>query len=299
MVSAILKLFSSTSFTRKCYRSVGNILGSWHHKRTGIRGHYVERSKLWFNLLEERHIVQNNSRLLEVGPGSAHWDAIFTKLLYDVEISLYDVWDCRQLEAIKYNATVLEKLIDDMANIAPTRREQSHGLLRTISRVKSFEDLYRLLDFEYIVDQRGCLTGFSAASYDVVYSFNVLEHVKEGAILEFTKNLYRLLKPGGYSIHQIDLCDHLAYYHRSLLPKNYLRYSDKCWKRCFQNEVQYFNRLQRSEWLNIFQDTGLELVEEQSEFSEIGDFALSSRFRHLEKHDLECTTLTLIHRKPY
>ena len=41
----------------------------------------------------------------------------------------------------------------------------------------------------------------------------------------------------------------LYHYDTSVSAKNYLRYSDAVWKRWFENRVQYFNRVQRREWL--------------------------------------------------
>jgi hypothetical protein len=296
--SAALKLFSSTSLTKKLYRTIGNVWGSYQRKKSELPERYLERSKLFLSLLEKHHIVQDGHSFVELGTGWVHWDAIFVRLFHDVEISLYDVWDCRQLEAIKHNSRKLDSVIDDIVHTAPIQREHIHHLLHDISNVNSFKQLYQLLGFEYILDPVGCLDCFSDNSYDLAYSFDVLEHIKEGILSEFTQNLYRLLKSGAYSIHQIDLCDHLAYYDRRLLPKNYLRYSDSSWKRWFQNEVQYFNRLQRPEWLSLFQNAGLELVEEQSQFTPIGDVVPIGRFEHFDRQDLECTTLTLVHKKP-
>ncbi len=41
------------------------------------------------------------------------------------------------------------------------------------------------------------------------------------------------------------------------------RYAEKVWKRYFENDVQYFNRVQRPEWLEMFQQAGFEMVEEE------------------------------------
>jgi len=107
----------------------------------------------------------------------------------------------------------------------------------------------------------------------------------------------RILRPGGYSIHQIDLGDHLSYYDPAVSVKNYLRYSDAAWGRWFENEVQYFNRVQRPEWLHLFENAGLLLVEEQLRTEDIGTMKVDQKYGHLGRQDLECTALTVVHRK--
>ena len=43
------------------------------------------------------------------------------------------------------------------------------------------------------------------ASFDVVYSVSVIEHVPEAAALDFLADTLRILKPGGIALHAIDL----------------------------------------------------------------------------------------------
>ena len=46
--------------------------------------------------------------------------------------------------------------------------------------------------------------------------------------------MYRSLKPGGYSIHQIGIDDHLTHFDSSQSPKKYISYSDNVWKLLFE-----------------------------------------------------------------
>jgi hypothetical protein len=106
------------------------------------------------------------------------------------------------------------------------------------------------------------------------------------------------LKPGAYTIHQIGIDDHLTHYDPKASHKQYLKYSDRVWRGFFENEVQYFNRLQTSDWLEAFVRAGFELVERIEEGTNIDSLPIDSRFRAYPKKDLECTTLTLVYRKP-
>lgn len=52
------------------------------------------------------------------------------------------------------------------------------------------------------------------------------------------------------------------------------------------------------EWLNLFQGVGLELVEEEVRPCRIDTINIAETYKHLERHDLECKALIVIHQKP-
>jgi len=76
-----------------------------------------------------------------------------------------------------------------------------------------------------------------------------------------------------------------------------LKYSDAVWELCFENDVQYFNRIQRGEWLRLFSQSGFELLEEESLFQPI-HARISKKYENVDRKDIECTTLEMVHRKP-
>lgn len=171
-------------------------------------------------------------------------------------------------------------------------------MLGAIAASTSYEEIYRVLGFKYVVDPAGSLETFPDDSFDLAYSLSVLEHVRSDDLPAFTRSLYRLLKPGGFSVHLIDLGDHLAYYDTGVSYKNYLRYSDRQWKALFQNDVQYFNRVQRPEWMNMFRRAGFSLVEEIAEPLDITGLRIDPAYAHLSREDQSCMTLKIVHRKP-
>jgi predicted SAM-dependent methyltransferase len=248
---------------------------------------------------KDYEVIHEGDHLLEIGTGWLHWESTLIRLFYDVEITLFDVWDNRQLQACKSRYAQLEKIIDEEFALDAVQQERVHRLLAGILQANSFDDIYRLLNFRHIVNPCGTLTQFTNQSIALVFSSNVLEHVAAKILPEFIQDFYRLLKPGGYSIHQIDLGDHLSYYDGKTSLKNYLRYSDSVWKRYFENDVQYFNRVQRGQWLALYRDAGLELVEEEPIYVDIGPISIDTRFASLDQQDLQCRTLRVVHRRPH
>lgn len=298
LMAATLKFFSLSPQTKRLYRFLGNTVGQRARVQRGLEQPYVERVQRILALFEKHHAIQDGSKLLEIGTGWVHWESTILRLFYDVEITLFDVWDNRNLQAYKAYCRQLEKIIDDVVAMDVARRQRVHELLQAIVDAPSFDDIYALLGFRYVIDSAGKLEQFQDGSFSAIFSCNVFEHVDKSILPQVIQDFSRLLTPGGYSLHKIDPGDHLAYYTRSVSRKNYLRYSDKVWRRFFENEVQYFNRVQRPEWLTLFRDAGFELAEADSVLNDVGIIHLDNKYRCLDKQDVQCVTLTAVHRKP-
>ncbi len=298
MTAAALKVFSTSPQTKHMYRRLGNIVDQRRRIQQGLSPYYVDRTKKILELCKRHHAIQEGDRLLEVGTGWLHWESMIIRLFYDVEITMFDVWDNRYFGAYKQYLGQLEKIIDKELDIDLMQRERVHGLLRAILKANSFEDIYNLLGVRYVIDPSGTLKQFEDQSFAVIFSWDVLEHISKPILSAFIQDCHRVLKPGGYSLHKIDPSDHLAYYDTSVFIKNYLRYSDGVWRRWFENDVQYINRVHRSEWLDLFDNAGFELIEEESVSTDIDAIKVDKSYEHLSKQDLQCITLTVVHRKP-
>jgi cyclopropane fatty-acyl-phospholipid synthase-like methyltransferase len=297
MTAAALKLFSVSPQTKQVYRSLGNTVGQKRRIQRGLDRSRIDRAKRILELCEKYSVIQVGDRLLEIGTGWIHWESTILRLFYDVEITLFDVWDNRHLAAYKHYCKQLERVIDDELEMDTARSERVHGLLQAISKASSFDEIYNLMGFRYVINPNGTLEQFEEESFSLIFSCNVLEHVDKGILPGFIQDFYRLLRPGTYSIHQIDPGDHLAYYDTHASIKNYLRYSDQVWRRYFQNDVQYFNRVQRPQWLELFQKSGFEMVEEELKSANIGAIKVDKSYENLAREDLQCVGMRVVHRK--
>jgi SAM-dependent methyltransferase len=293
LAALALKAFSTNATTKALYRKIGNMLGQERRKKGNI-DHYVRRGNLVNDLCDKYGAIKTGDRVFELGTGWVHWHSVYLRLHYDVSITMFDVWDNRQFEAFKALFSTLRSSIES----GHGHDDRVTNLLQRILAVESFEELYTLLNLQYVVESEGHLDQFPGSMYDCVFSMHVLEHVRQADANQVAKEIHRILKPGGCSIHQIGIDDHLAHYDRKVSRKNYLRYSDRTWKLLFENDVQYINRLQMSDWLGIFDKAGFSLLEAIPEAHSFELLGIDPKYEKYEKEDLDCTCLTIVHRKP-
>ncbi|HKW64954.1 MAG TPA: methyltransferase domain-containing protein [Candidatus Acidoferrum sp.] len=299
LAATALKCFSAGPQMRGLYRGLGNLAGGRRRSSGKIPSYYLERIKRLLHLQREYNLVRNGDRIIEIGTGWLHWEAITTRLFFDVEAVLFDVWDNRQLIGLKNYVGQLTSILgtsDFDLSSAELKRAQS--LIQAIVKVNSFRELYRLLGFEYLVESSGSLRQLPANSFQLVASGGVLEHVTREDVSSLVSEMQRVLKPGGWSLHSIDTQDHLSYYDARVSRKMYLAFSDRTWRSVFENRVQYINRLQRSEWIELFKTAGFELIDEDSWYTDLGQIKLAERFAKMDRHDLECTGPRFLHSKP-
>jgi predicted SAM-dependent methyltransferase len=296
--AAMLKMFSN-SLTKKLYRRLGNEFGNKKRLNSSIPDSYINRIKRLLSLSKKYNIVRDGDQLLEIGTGWVHWEALSLKLFFDIKATLYDIWDNRQFDALKKYCLDFSQLLDGEIDFDPERKDRAHHLIKRILLLNSFEQLYDLLDFKYIVDPKGNISCFKNESFDVVISAGVLEHIDRKLIAECIKRIYLILKPGGYSIHSISMADHLSFFDKNTHPKKYMQFSDRIWKFCFENHVQYFNRIQKSEWLSLFNESGLKLIEERSARGHLSKVSskvrLNKKYRNMDEDDLWCIHLSILH----
>ncbi len=298
LAAGALKVFSATSQTKRVYRHLGNTVGARKRANAGLPKVYVDRAQEIISQVRKHKAVKNGDRLLELGTGWLHWESTILRLFYDVEVTLFDVWDNRQFPAFQRYFKDFAAIVDTTIPMSEEEKTRVHGLLDKILGANSFDEVYAILGHKYVVNPTGSLGQFPDGYFDLVFSCSVLEHVEKPIITGFMQGCHRVMNPRGLAIHLIDLGDHLTLYdHTMPYNKNYLRYSNTLWKLCFQNDVQYFNRIQRPEWLKHFADAGFRLIEERAEPIQLNGISISKSFSGFSKEDLACLTMKVVYGK--
>jgi len=101
IIGTALKLFSCCSIMQRFYRFLGNTCGMRKRLTSGIPPYYIERIKHTQNLCANYNIFQDGDRIIEIGTGWVHWEAITIRLIFNIKAVLFDIWDNRQFAALK------------------------------------------------------------------------------------------------------------------------------------------------------------------------------------------------------
>src|SRR5215469_4625479 len=283
LVALALKASSLNSTTRSLYRRLGNSIGARRRAMWKVPGYYFNRVERNLRWCARYGPLLSGDFLAEIGTGWVHWEALTLRLFYDFHAVLYDVWDNRQLDALKNYLRQLRERFGKDGYLQEYDLERASWHVDKIEQISSFEGLYRLLGFRYVLEPSGTLQCLDSGRFRVTVSAAVMEHIDAATAPIFVGQLGRITAPGGIASHSINIGDHLTNYDCTMSDKEYLRFSESTWKRWYENQVQYINLIQRGDWLRYFDNAGLHLVEEDSSYTDISKLWIAPQFQHLSK----------------
>jgi len=292
-----LKTFSCCAPARNLYRGLGNRLGGEKRTVGKMPAYYFERAERNISWCLKYGPLHADDTIVELGTGWVHWEALTLRLFFDFQAVLYDVWDNRQLSALKSFVRQLEGRFGQDGFLDGCDFDRARFLAKKIESANTFDDLYKVLGFRYVLDPSGLMESLPRNTFRMAISAGVMEHIQAATAPEFVSNTASMLVPGGLAIHSIAIMDHLSFYDRSASPKQYLTFSDSQWKFWCENRVQYINRIQRSQWLKMFADAGLSVLEERAARADVNGLRIHSQYQGLSREDIECTNLVLAARK--
>ncbi len=201
-----------------------------------------------FQLLRENIAPRdlNGLSVVELGPGD---HAPLALLCLAAGARDYTVIDRFPGELSGPNATaVYEELLEDLSTREPqlARGFSARGLSGS-NFVDSGKGLVR------VIGQRIEEVSASVAA-DVVFSYNVLEHVTD--VPELARRLWRMMMPGAVCIHRVNYSAHDAWTKRAN-PLEWLMLPDWLWRAMGSNRGTP-NRLRHAEVLEAFEKAGFE-----------------------------------------
>ncbi len=296
-LAGALRIFSFTPGTQRLYAYLRKLAGQRRKLDPSLPASYIQSANYILDRCQKYPLVKDGYQILDIGTGWIHWGALIIRLFYDIRATLFDIRDNRNLTSFKHYALQTGNLFGRKFGTEPERRKCLDFVSNSISRLDTFEQIYQALNFHYDLDPTGSLRRFAPRSFDLVLSVNVLEHIQRDHLAEYIEEMYRVLRPGGYAIHQIELADHLSQQIWGVSLKNYYRYSDKTWRRWFENKVSYFNRVQCPDWVRLFSKAGFERVEEERISGKVGNLPIHPQYAHLSQQDQECLYFRVIYRK--
>jgi SAM-dependent methyltransferase len=137
---------------------------------------------------------------------------------------------------------------------------------------------------------------FEPARFDIVWSYTAFEHLRYPAMT--VAECYRVLRDGGRLIAFIDLGDHSYYGGKEIDPLKLfdcLRYPQWLWNLMRWNRSSYVNRLRKSDWQELFKESGFVCRHEESRSNEAIVRALPAlRYLHRYSHDDATTSVMTV-----
>jgi SAM-dependent methyltransferase len=226
------------------------------------------------------------ARLVEIGPG--HTLALALSLI------LAGASRVEAVDTVRYAASHL----DPRSFTELWRRATEAGLVDRTKVADPEAELARAaarLEYRVVDGREGW--PFPEQSEDIVYSFSVLEHVRD--LRGLLEESARVLRPGGLSIHTIDLRDHY-----NLGPGEnwleFLEFDDRQWERMTSARSAWCNRMRAPQLRELFAEI-FELVAFSEKTSDLPigfDHRLvASRFQRFEPDELAVSTVSVVARR--
>ena len=248
----------------------------------------------------------DGGRCLEIGTGHLPVAPVAFALLGAAEVVTVDLH--RRLNA-ELTAAMLRRLTADdriaelYDGLVPADAlAERLGVLRGLHG-KPVPRILDRLGIQYVAPGDAARLPDKDGSFHLSFSMTVFEHVTPDALDELLAESHRLLDPDGFAAHLIDPSDHFAHQDPAIPRINFLRFSEREWRRWGGNEFSYCNRLRASQLERAFTDVGFHIercdktVDEQCRAALNAGFPLHEDFRQFTPADL-CTTELEVYARP-
>ena len=126
--------------------------------------------------------------------------------------------------------------------------------------IGSFDELREKYGIDYRAPGDARATQLPDNTAHLVYSSATLEHIPPAELRAILRECKRILQPGGRMCFTIDYHDHYASSDKSIGYMNFYRFSEEEWRR-YNPGTHYQNRLRHSDYVRLFEEEGLALLE--------------------------------------
>jgi SAM-dependent methyltransferase len=262
----------------------------------------LEDWRLSMRYLQKVGFELEGTSLIEIGTGWYPTLPICFSLVGAKRILTYDI--SRHMDAgLTFRMiAALEPHLEMMAEAGGRHPEDIRTRYRELLQARDLNTLLEWARVEYCAPADTRATGSPPNTADLVYSNSVLEHVPKPIIQSLMKEIVRMLRPGGLTLHNVGCNDHYAFVDRRISFVNYLRYSEARWNK-WNNRLQYQNRLRAPEFLEMAAEAGLEVIYKQVAVrpgtrEALMTFEVAPEFQRFSKEHMAITTVDFIAKKP-
>jgi len=251
-------------------------------------------------LLREADCELHDRRVLEIGSG---WRPIIP-LLFSLAGARVVMTDSQQLmDGPTFAGTVAGlamlapqiavRLKIDEADVRTALAEPSENLVDSLRRFR----LEYCAPTDIVADP-------PPGSFDIVMSRAVLEHVPPAVLQSLLAAAFRLLRPGGWTVHAVDNSDHWSHGDPRLSRIHFLRYSEKFFGLLNSfNPLDYQNRLRHPQYVELLKAVGFVIDFERSTpevkaLADLKSLPIAEIFRGFSHDDLARLDSYLLARRP-
>ena len=270
-----------------------NLLSSWHH--LNIKNIRENLKKINFDL--------SGKVILEIGTGRSLIIPVLLWLYGADKIISVDKNKLLKKETtfnfIDFLHNNKEKLTDFLD--ADSRSKKFEYRLMQLSQIKrNFDSLFQLCNIQYLAPSDAAELPTGTGSVDLYLSVSVLEHIEPEIIEKIFIEAKRVLRQNGYMYHIIDLTDHFSHADKSITSINFLKFSEKEWKKYANNPFAYHNRLRVYDYSEIFQKAGLNIFLQNNKLDEDAKnllnnaFVLDQKYQNRKAEDLATGNIEFI-----
>lgn len=192
--------------------------------------------------------------VVEVGTG---WDGLHPILLSVLGARRVVTFDHMRHLRFEHARLVVRELAEHPdLGVLETMHPGAADSLADLLAASDLDDLLGRARITYAAPGDATESGLDAGSVDVVYSFQVFEHLPVPVIEGLLREARRILAPGGLMISAIDPGDHYRTVDPALSRVHFLRYPEWLWAPLVKNRISYHNRLRERQFLDHFARAG-------------------------------------------
>lgn len=248
------KVLSNTPGGNKIYYGLGSLVQKNKKGRSGPMSSAINLVKNIQNLVDKDAVI------MDVGTGWYHHEPF---LLYLCGFSKFYLFDVVNKSKLNYIKNYLCGIVDNIDMVSNELQFDKHEAINKIHRLLSCntkEQIYSICNFEIIITKDTGSLFLPENSIDLMVSNCVLNHIPLKILKPELKILRKILKPDGYMHFLIGHDDHWTFHDPKMNKFQYYIYSDKYYRRFFETNFQFQNRLVKKELINLFNDCELTLT---------------------------------------
>lgn len=212
----------------------------------------------------------NGSKILEIGTGRS-------PLIPILLISM----GAKEVVTIDLNRYLKKQIMLEGLEWIAKSRDKNKGMMsymnieRIIDLKKEIEKNERSVDkvlenfgVKYIAPFDAQTMNGMGNKFDLVISYNVMEHIPKQVLENIIKASIKTLNENGQFIHKIDYTDHFQHSDKTISIINFLRFSKTEFDVLAGNKYMYMNRMRDDDFERAFLDNGLEISYTEKKKSE-------------------------------